>query len=91
MYSANQMTTIGQGGDRAGLRLGYCSIARESVWAGGRKTTICSSYLPFIQLTGENQYSFRFVQARYETMSESKNETVTICHQLKKLAQICPC
>ena len=36
-------------------------------------------------------HDFRFAQARYETMSESKNETVTICHQLKKLAQICPC
>ena len=44
----------------------------ESGWAGGGKTTICSSYLPFIQLTGENQYSFRFIQARYETMSENK-------------------
>ena len=51
------------------------SQAREyidinSSFSGGGKATICSSYLYFLQLAGENQYGFRFVQAHYAIMPE---------------------
>ncbi len=36
---------------------------------------ILFSYLAFIQLTGENQYSFRFVRARYAETSKTYRET----------------